>query len=199
VIIRFLVRCFIGAAFVLSAQFANAQLAGQDGALPASELSAFKADPGQLLARFHDGGPGMIKHVRDLMGSDRTTLTTIIALAKNANEDQRKAIGEGLAQIAKAYAKADPGAANQIQVAVVNSGIPELAKAYAEAAGDTGTASTGGGGNGGGGGPSGSGAPQGGPNGGPFNNGNSFAANNTPNLLNGGGVGGGGFNQLSPF
>lgn len=202
-IIRFVVRCFIGAAFVLSAQFANAQVAGQGGTLPASEVSAFQANPGQLLSRFRDGGPELVKQVRDLAGSDKGTVATIIALAKTANEDQRKAIGEGLAQAAKAYAKADPASANQIQQAVANSGIPELAKAYAEAAGDTGTASTGGGGGGGGGGPSGPGAPQGGPNNGQFPGGNNFAANGFSNLLTGGGIGGGsgggGTNQVSPF
>jgi hypothetical protein len=191
------VRCFIGAAFVLSAQFANAQLAGQGTTLSASDISAFQANPGQLLSQFRDGGPEMVKQVRDLVGSDKATLATIIALAKTANEDQRKAIGEGLAQIAKAYAKNDPASANQIQQAVANSGIPELAKAYAEAAGDTGTASTGGGGGGGGGGPSGTGAPQGGPNFGTFNPTNSFAANGS-NFLTGGTVGGGGFSEISP-
>jgi hypothetical protein len=181
VIVRFIVRSFVGAAFVLSAQFANAQLAGQG--LPASEVASFQANPGQMLSQFRDGGPGMVKQVRDLVAADKTTVATIIAQAKAANEDQRKAIGEGLAQIAKAYAQADPAFANQIQQAVATSGIPELAKAYAEAAGDTGTASTGGGG--GGGGPNGTGAPQGGPNNGNFAPGNSFATNNS-SLITGG-------------
>jgi hypothetical protein len=197
VIVRFIVRCFVGAVFVLSAQFANAQLPG-GGSLPASEVAAFQANPNQVLNQFRDGGPLMVKQIRELLGSDKTTLGTIIGLARTANEDQRKAIAEGLAQIAKAYAaNGDPGFANQIQQAVASSGIPELPKAYALAAGDTGTASTGGGG--GGGGPSGAGAPQGGSNFGNFNGGSTFATNGTPNLLTGGGLGGGGFSQVSPF
>jgi hypothetical protein len=200
VTVQFVVRCFIGAAFMLSAQFANAQLAGQGATLPASEISAFQANPGQLLTQFRDGGPEMVKQIRSLVGSDKATLATIIALAKTANEDQRKAIGEGLAQIAKAYATNDPAFANQIQQSVASSGIPELAKAYAQAAGDTATASTGGGGGaGGGGGPSGAGAPGGGANPGSFSSTSNFAANGSSNLLTGGNSGGGGFSQISPF
>jgi hypothetical protein len=161
--IRFVVWCFIGGFLMLSPQFANAQISGQGMTLSASDISAFQANPGQLLSQFPDGGPGLVKQVRDLVSSDRTTLAAIIALAKPANQDQRKAIAQALAQVAKAYAKDDPASSNQIQQAVVNSGLPEFAKAYAEAAGDTGTASTGGGG-GGGGGPI-NGPPIGGPNG----------------------------------
>jgi hypothetical protein len=185
VIVRFFVRFLIGAAFLLSAQFAMAQVAGQGG-----------VNPGQALGQFRDGGPEMVKQVRDLVAADKAAVAAIIAFARTANEDQRKAIAEGLAQTAKANAQADPAFANQIQQAVAASGLPELAKAYAEAAGDTGTASTGGGG--GGGGPI-NGAPTGGPNNGIFNPANSFAANTTPNLLTGGTVGGGGFSQFSPF
>ncbi len=193
--VRFLVRGLVGGLLMLTPQLANAQV--PNGAtLPPSAVSAFQANPGQLLSQFRDGGPDMTKQVIDLVGSDKATLATIIALAKTANEDQRKAIANGLAQVAKAYAQGDPGFANQIQISVANSGLPELAKAYAEAAGDTGTASTGGGG-GGGGGPI-AGPPTGGPNGGPFTGGNNFAANGFSNLLSGGGSGGGGFSQVSP-
>lgn len=149
--IRFVVRCLIGSLLVLSPQLARAQTPGQSTTLPASDVSAFKANPGQLLTQFPDGGPGLIKQVRDLVASDRTTLAQIIAVAKPANQDQRKAIAEALAQIAKADAASDPAFANQIQQAVASSGLPEFAKAYAESAGDTGTASTGGGGGSGGG------------------------------------------------
>jgi hypothetical protein len=196
--VRFLACGLVGGFLMLSPQLANAQVPGNGATLPPATVSAFQANPGQLLGQFRDGGPDLTKQVIDLVGSDKATLATIIALAKTANEDQRRAIANGLAQVAKAYAQGDPGFANQIQVSVANSGLPEFAKAYAEAAGDTGTASTGGGGGGGGGGPSGTGAPQGGPNTGPFNGGNNFAANGFSNLLNGGGLSGGSFSQVSP-
>jgi hypothetical protein len=203
---RSIVRWSVGAIFLLSAQLANAQPAGQSPPLPPSAISAFLANPGQLLNQFPNGGPGLAKQVADLMSSDKITLATLIAFAKTANEDQRKAIAQGLAQAAKAYASAsgDPGFANQIQQAVANSGLPEFAKNYADAAGDTGTASTGGG-NAGGGGPSGTGAPTGGQNNGTFP-----VTNGTPNRPIGGStptVTGGFFsqntgttiNQLSQF
>lgn len=194
--VRSLICGLVGGFLMLSPQFAGAQVPGNGATLSPAAVSAFQANPGQLLNQFRDGGPDLTKQVVDLVGSDKATLATIIALAKTANEDQRKAIANGLAQVAKAYAQGDPGFANQIQLSVANSGLPEFAKAYAEAAGDTGTASTAGGG--GGGGPNGAGAPQGGQNGAPFNGGNNFAANGTPNLLNGGGLGGAGFSQVSP-
>jgi hypothetical protein len=205
--VRFVVHCLIGGFLVLSPQFANAQIAGQVPALLPSAISAFQANPGQLLIQYPNGGPGLAKQVSDLVGSDKTTLAAIIALAKSANEDQRKAIAQGLAQIAKAYAaNSDPAFANQIQVAVANAGLPEFAKAYADAAGDTGTASTGGGG-GGGGGPNIPGAPTGGTNTGGIASGTSSAVNAGSGLIFGVGLGGSGggsgggttTTQVTPF
>jgi hypothetical protein len=196
--VRFGFRCLIGGFLMLSPQFANAQISGGGATLPPSAISAFQANPGQLLSQFPNGGPQLTKQVRDLVGSDKATLAAIITLAVTANEDQRKAIADALAQIAKAYATSgDPGFANQIQQAVANSGLPEFSKAYAAAAGDTGTASTGGGGAGGGGGPTGAGAPTGGSNTGTIV-GNNTAVTTTSGLLNGGSPGGGGFSQVSP-
>ena len=159
------VRCLVGAAFILSAHMAHAQ---QGGALTPAEVSAFKANPGQMLNQFPNGGPEMTKEIVGLLASDKGTLSTIIGLAKTADQDQRKTMAAALAQVAKANAANDPAFANQIQQAVASSGLPEFAKAYAEAAGDTGTASTGGGG--GGGGPTVIGPPTGGQNAGFFGN-----------------------------
>src|ERR1700722_19291615 len=121
--IRFAVRCLIGGFLILSPHFANAQIPGQFATLSASDISAFLGNPSQLLSQFPDGGPGLVKQVRDLVSTDKTTLAAIIALAKPANEDQRKAIAEALAQVARAYAANEPGFANQIQQAVANSGL----------------------------------------------------------------------------
>jgi len=193
---RSVVRYSLGAIFMLTAQAANAQVAGQSGALPPAAIAAFLANPGQAMSQFPNGGPGLAKQVTDLMSSDKSTLATLIAFAKTANEDQRKAIAQGLAQAAKAYAAGDPGFANQIQQSVANSGLPEFSKAYAEAAGDTGTAATGGGGGGGGGGPNVAGAPTGGQNGG-STTGTGGTGNQSTGLLGSTGVGGGGFSQSS--
>jgi hypothetical protein len=188
---RSFVGCLVGAAFMLSAQMAHAQ---QSTALTPAEVAAFQANPVQLLNQFPNGGPDMIKQIVGLLGGDKGTLSTIIGLAKTADQDQRKAMAAALAQVAKANAASDPGFANQIQQAVASSGLPEFAKAYAEAAGDTGTASTGGGG-GGGGGPTVIGPPTGGQNAGIFGN-----PGGTPNNFTGlttTTIGGGGFNNTN--
>jgi hypothetical protein len=194
-VFRSVVWCSLGTILALSAQLANAEVAGQGARLPPAAIAAFQANPSQLLNQFPDGGPGLVKAISDLVSSDNATLTTLIKLAKTANEDQRKAIAQGLAQAAKAYASGDPAFANQIQQAVANSGLPEFAKAYADMAGDTGTASTGGGG--GAGGPTGLGPPTGGQNGGGFSS-TSGVNTQTSGLVSSGGVGGGGFSQVSP-
>ena len=191
--LRSVVRFSLGAMFVLSAQLANAQGAGQGGGVSSSEMGTFMSNPGQDMNRFPNGGQDLTKRVADLVKTDKAALAKLIEFAKTANEDQRKAIARGLADAAKAYASqaGDPGFANQIQQAVANSGLPEFAKAYAEAAGDTGTASTGGGG---GGGPI-AGGPTGGQNTGTFpttsGTNNLFSAPGSP------GVGGSSFAQTT--
>lgn len=198
--VRFVIQCLICGFLMLLPQFANAQIPGQEATLPPSAISTFQANPGQLLSQFANGSPEMAKQVRDLVSSDKTTLGAILALAKSANEDQRKAVAQGLADAAKAYAKNDPAFVNQIQLAVANAGPPEFAKAYAEAAGDTATASTGGGGGaGGGGGPNVAGAPTGGSNGGGISSGTSSAVTSNTGSLTGGSLGGAGFSQASAF
>lgn len=198
--VRFVVQGLVCGFLMLLPQFANAQIPGQVATLAPSAISAFLANPGQLLSQFPNGSPGMAKQVRDLVGSDKTTLGAIIALAKSANEDQRKAVAQGLADAAKAYATNDPAFVNQIQLAVANAGLPEFAKAYAEAAGDIATASTGGGGGaGGGGGPNVAGAPTGGSNGGGISSGTSSAVTSNGGTLTGGSLGGAGFSQASAF
>jgi hypothetical protein len=196
--VRLFVRCFFASALILSWQVANAQIAGQSPALQAPAIAAFQANPGQLLSQFPNGGPDLAKQVLDLVGSDKTTLAAIIALAKTANNDQRKAIADGLAQVAKAYASSgDPASANQVQQAVVTSGLPDFARAYAAAAGDAGTAATGGGGGGSGGGPV-AGPPTGGSNTGGLASGTSSAVN-SGSSQGVGGIGNANFNQVSAF
>jgi hypothetical protein len=187
--LRIFVKCLAGAAFMLSAQFAVAQ-------------QTPSPTPSQVLSQFPGGGPDMVAQVQNLLNSDRANLVAILAFAKTATEDQRKAIAQGLAGVAKAYAASDPAFATQIQEQVAASGIPELAKAYAEAAGDTGTASAGGAG-GAGGGQVGN-FPTGGQNNGIFTS--SSPVPTTPSEITSGSLGGSTFVsnttttvQVSPF
>ena len=185
-IVRVVVRFLAIAALLLSVQAASAQTG---------------PSPSEILGQpqFANGGQGLANAVQSLLSNDKTALAAIIAFAKTADEDQRKAIAQGLAQVAKASAAGgDPAFGNQIQQAVANSGLPEFAKAYAEAAGDTGTASTGGGGGGGGGGPTAAGPPSGGPNTGNGGPGSTSTATQAFGLT-GGSPGGGGFSQVSTF
>ena len=175
---RFVFGSFAGVFLLLSAQVVPAQQG------PAAQT------PAQVLSQYPDGGVAMETQVQTLMNADRTSLAAIIAFARTATEDQRKAIARGLANVAKAYAASDPGFATQIQRSVAAAGLPEFAKAYAEAAGDTGTAAGGGGGGGGGGGPTAVGPPQGGPNSGTITDGSNFAATRSSGLLSPGGLGG---------
>ncbi|MFT4115673.1 hypothetical protein [Bradyrhizobium sp.] len=194
---RFAVKLLVGAALTFSAQVANAQVGGQTPNLSPAQISAFQANPGQLLGQFPNGGQGLVSQISDLASADKNTVAAIIALARNANEDQRKSIAQGLATAAKAYASAnDPASANRIQQDVVASGLPEFQKAYAEAAGDTGTAASGGGGGGGGGGPTASGPPSGGSNSSNGPDGNTFTASRF-SLTSGSGLGG--VTPVSPF
>jgi hypothetical protein len=186
-IARFVVRFLAIAALLLAAHGANAQ----SGPSPSEIL-------GQ--SQYVNGGQGLANAVQSLM-SDKSaiTLAAIINFAKTANEDQRRAIGQGLAAAAKTSAAGgDPQFVNTIQQAVTSSGLPELQKAYADAGGDTGTASTGGGGGGGGGGPTAVGPPTGGPNNGTGGNPGNTGIN-TQGFVTNNSAGGGGFSQVSTF
>jgi hypothetical protein len=182
---RFVVRFLAIAALLLAAQAASAQ--------PGPTANEVLSQP-----QFVNGGQDLASAIQSLMGDkSEATLAAIINFAKTANEDQRKAIGQGLAAVAKAAAAAgDPQFVDTVQHAVVISGLPELQKAYADAGGDTGTASAGGGGGGGGGGPTTVGPPTGGPNTGSTPGGNTFPANLGTSLTITG-TGGGGFTQPS--
>ncbi len=81
--VRFVVRCLAVTALLLSAQAANAQQGQQT--------------PSQVLSGFPNGGPAMIAQVQALLNADKGNLAAIIAFAKTATEDQRKAIAQGLA------------------------------------------------------------------------------------------------------
>jgi hypothetical protein len=150
---RFLVWSALALFLAISPQFAIAQVAGGTP-LPAATMSAFIANPGQLLTQFLGGGDGLRTLARDYMSSDKGALAPLVGLLANANQDQRIAIAQGLADAAKLYAPTDLPEATEIQQAVAKTGLTEVIKAYASIAGDVGTGSTtAGAGGGGGGGP----------------------------------------------
>ena len=149
---RFIIRYALGLSLAMSPFVALAQVAGGTP-VPAATISSFVANPGQLLAQFPNGGDDLRSTTRDYMTSDKGSLSALIGLIANANQDQRIAIAKGLADAAKLYAATDLAEATDIQQEVAKTGLSEVIKAYASIAGDTGTASTAGGGGAGGGGP----------------------------------------------
>ena len=63
-------------------------------------VKTFKDQPADLVARHAAGGPPMSAEVRRLAGSDVSTVSSIIALARGASTAQIVAIGAGLANAA---------------------------------------------------------------------------------------------------
>jgi len=92
--------CAIVAAFVVTAggiSTANAQKTPT----PTLTVSAFLADPGQLLQQYQNGGPILISTVEQFALADPTTFKALLGLLATANGAQKSAIGAGLAQAAK--------------------------------------------------------------------------------------------------
>jgi hypothetical protein len=120
-----LIRVILSAAIVGSAMAAVPSMAAVNPpgqVLSAQAIQQFMANPSALLSQYPNGGPNMIKAVRDLAGSDPQTLGPLIQLLSQANPDQSTAIGNALGQIALAAVDTDPNYADQIQTAVVRSG-----------------------------------------------------------------------------
>ena len=118
--IRVLVLGAIAGSALVASATAAVNPPGQ--VLSTQAIQQFVANPSTLLAQYPNGGPQMIKSVRDLAGSDPQTLGPLIQLLSQANSDQATAIGTALGQIALAAVSTDPAYADQIQTAVVKSG-----------------------------------------------------------------------------
>ena len=153
--------------------------------LPAATISAFLANPSQLLSQYPNGGAQMVSQVRNLVATDPATLNAVINLIANATKDQQSAIGGALGQVALCARQA---LATQIQQALAATNNQNAITAYADVTGDQPIGATGGGGGGGGvGGPTGTtGFAFGGSNGGTENFSNNGAGNSFGNLLTGG-------------
>jgi hypothetical protein len=86
------------AAFVMGAVGMSVAKAEQ---APTPTASAFLANPGQLLQQHPNGGSLLANAVQQLALSDPSTFKVLLGLLANANDAQKGAIGQGLAQAAK--------------------------------------------------------------------------------------------------
>ncbi len=144
---RAILAIFVLAYFGLSA--ANAQQ------YQAPSVAAFLANPAQLLARNPNGGQLLANEVQQLALTDPSTFRVLLALLANANDLQKRALGEGLAQATKIEVLTDQALAEgwQDQIAAIND--PTFETAATNAFGDVQLGAVGGGPLGGaGGGPS---------------------------------------------
>lgn len=129
---RLLARAIL-ASFVVAAVGMSAANAQQSQTPTAS---AFLADPGQLLQQNPNGGSLLSNAVQQLALSDPSTFKALLGLLANANDLQKGAIGQGLAQAAKIEViKNETLAADwQQQIAAIND--PTFKTAATNAFGD---------------------------------------------------------------
>jgi hypothetical protein len=106
------------AAFVMAAVGMSAANAQQP---QNPTVSAFFANPGQLLQQNPNGGPLLSNAVEQLALVDPSTFKVLLGLLANANDLQKGAIGQGLAQAAKIEVLTDQATAAdwQQQIAAV--------------------------------------------------------------------------------
>ncbi len=125
------------AAMAAFAPSVGAQVASPPHALARATIDRYESDPQALLSDFSAGGLALSSRVRALVMSDPKAVTTLIALARTANDAQKAAIGAGLAEAAKALAPTDPQAAEAIRLQVAQSGIDVLVTAFIAASSPT--------------------------------------------------------------
>jgi hypothetical protein len=154
--LRVIIGAVIAGSLAASVLPANAAIYPPRQALPQQQIQQFLANPSSLLTQFPNGGAQMIQTVRDLLASDPTTLTPLLALLTSANPDQQTAIGTAAGQVALMSLSVEPafGPAIQDALAAAKNNTLALAAYDAVVGGDIKlTAATGGVGGGGGGGP----------------------------------------------
>jgi hypothetical protein len=93
-------------------------------------VKAFKDQPAGLFVRHSADGPPLSAEVRRLAGSDVSTVSAIITLARGATTAQIVAIGVGLARAAHTCSRTRPDIEQMIKQAVAASGIGELKVAF---------------------------------------------------------------------
>jgi hypothetical protein len=98
--IRFIAGAIVGAAVLVAVGTGVSNAQQPQSAQPLS-VSAFMANPNQLLQQYPSGGSLMISVIQQLALADPATFTVLLGLVANANDPQKGALGEGLAQAAK--------------------------------------------------------------------------------------------------
>lgn len=122
----------VGAMVSLTSVPATAACLSGDQKLPATTIGNFLSDPGSILK-----SSDVAQTVRDMVASDSTTLSPVLALLQGATSDQQSAIGSGLGQAASVLClRTDPNFAAEIQDAVNKSQSDPAKTAYAAIVGD---------------------------------------------------------------
>ena len=94
------------------------------------------ADYSAFLQQFPKGGPRLISKIRGWVVSGPLALEQVTALAATANENQKAAIGAGLARAERMVAKKQPSYAAQIRQSAVKTYDEDLLIGYVAAAGN---------------------------------------------------------------
>jgi hypothetical protein len=129
-------RFIAGAIFAVSVLAAVGTSAANAQQTQTPTVNAFLANPGQLLQEYPNGGMLLIKAVQQLALADPSTFKVLLSLLPNANDLQRGAIGEGLAQAAKIEVLADQALATDWQEQIAAITDPAFKTAATDAFGD---------------------------------------------------------------
>ncbi len=138
----------IGAAFVmatmgLSSAHAQPSQPPQQSQTPA--VSAFLANPEQLLQQNLNGGSQLSNEVQALALADPATFKVLLGLTQKANDVQKGAIGEGLAQATKIEVLTNQALAEDWQQQIAAITDPTFQLAATNAFGDVQLGAVGGG------------------------------------------------------
>jgi len=141
--LRVIAAAIVGAAFFVSVG-TGAVNAQQQPSQPIT-VSAFMANPGQLLQQYPSGGTLMIAVVQQLALADPATFKVLMGLLPNANDLQKGALGEGLAKAAKIEVLTDQATATDWQAQIAAITDPSFKTAATNAFGDVQLGAIGGG------------------------------------------------------
>jgi len=112
---------------------------------PVATSQAFIANPKAILEQNPNGGGKLSTQVRDLAAGDGSTVGPIINLLKDANDAQKMAISDGLAQAAKLVVLTNQTLAADIQSRIAAINDPTITVAFTNALGDVRLGGVGGG------------------------------------------------------
>jgi hypothetical protein len=142
--VRFIASAMVGA-FVLIGMGTGALQAQQQQNAQVPTVASFLASPNQLLQQYPNGGSLMIAVVQQLALADPATFNVLLGLVGNANDTQRGALGEGLAQAAKIEVLTNQTLATQWQQQIEAITDPTFKTAATNAFGDVQLGAIGGG------------------------------------------------------